>query len=296
MPYHFICPQCGKEFQDTHRNRKYCSKRCHDSARQMLLPIVCAYCKQSFRPDEQGRRYCSWECYVKSQSVPFRPCAQCGQLFQPDKKERIYCGTQCSNDAQRIALIPCEYCGKEFSPVKGKRFCSLKCFHASRRRHPKKYSKVCKGCGKIFYSPTSLKRQNYCSSSCFAQDVLVTRYPLICEFCGVTFIVTKKQHLNQKFCSRACYEKSRQSKSLDRFYYGPNWYKQRARALERDNYTCQQCKVTREQLGQNPDVHHITRFRNFDGDWKRANSLENLVALCKSCHKKAENDTLFSSR
>jgi hypothetical protein len=77
-------------------------------------------------------------------------------------------------------------------------------------------------------------------------------------------------------------------------YYGPNWYEQRRRALERDDYSCQACGVTKQELGQNPDVHHITPFREFvddDGnaDYEAANDLDNLMAVCRSCHAEIEN-------
>ncbi|WP_431731888.1 HNH endonuclease [Bacillus timonensis] len=34
-------------------------------------------------------------------------------------------------------------------------------------------------------------------------------------------------------------------------------------------------------------MHHIIPFREFDGDWKSANKLSNLVSLCEyPCHRK----------
>ena len=48
---------------------------------------------------------------------------------------------------------------------------------------------------------------------------------------------------------------------------------------ERDNFTCQECHQTEEQLGCGLDVHHV----DYD---KRNNNLENLIGLCKSCHMK----------
>ena len=69
--------------------------------------------------------------------------------------------------------------------------------------------------------------------------------------------------------------------------YGDNWNKQRRKARERDNYTCQECKYVSggDRL---LDVHHRTPFRLFGGDWKMANRLNNLVCLCRDCHVKEE--------
>lgn len=48
---------------------------------------------------------------------------------------------------------------------------------------------------------------------------------------------------------------------------------------KRDNFTCQECGYTEEQLGYRLPIHHIDYN-------KKNNSIENLVSLCKSCHCK----------
>lgn len=73
--------------------------------------------------------------------------------------------------------------------------------------------------------------------------------------------------------------------------YGPNWYQQRKRALERDDFQCQMpgCTIDREQhrelFGRDLNVHHIVPLGNFidaDGvlDYEQANQLENLATVC----------------
>jgi hypothetical protein len=77
--------------------------------------------------------------------------------------------------------------------------------------------------------------------------------------------------------------------------YGPNWYKQRKRALKRDGFECQMpgCSIDRETHRERWDrdlnVHHITPLGTFidaDGvlDYERANRLENLITLCQRHH------------
>ncbi len=74
--------------------------------------------------------------------------------------------------------------------------------------------------------------------------------------------------------------------------YGPNWRKQREKALERDNYTCQVCGAT--QMETVLHVHHKRPFRDFsyvrgeNDNYLDANELHNLVTLCPSCHRRAE--------
>ena len=66
-------------------------------------------------------------------------------------------------------------------------------------------------------------------------------------------------------------------------YRGKDWNRQKRKARERDNHTCQRCGKTKEQVGKNLDVHHIIPYILSED-----NSLENLVTLCPSCHKITE--------
>ena len=73
------------------------------------------------------------------------------------------------------------------------------------------------------------------------------------------------------------------------FPYGSLWSIQRARARNRDNYTCQRCGVTEEELGHELSVHHIRPFRE-----SKDNTLSNLICLCENhggngCHKHCEH-------
>jgi len=56
------------------------------------------------------------------------------------------------------------------------------------------------------------------------------------------------------------------------------WEEIRIKILKRDNSKCRECGKPAK------DVHHITPFRISYDDRE-----ENLVTLCKSCHKKADN-------
>jgi DEAD/DEAH box helicase domain-containing protein len=75
--------------------------------------------------------------------------------------------------------------------------------------------------------------------------------------------------------------------------YGPNWAVQRDRARARDGYRCTHCGAS-EQPDQQHDVHHIRPFREFgyiagqNEAYIEANNLDNLVSLCRSCHRAVE--------
>ena len=75
--------------------------------------------------------------------------------------------------------------------------------------------------------------------------------------------------------------------------YGPAWQEQRAKTRERDGYRCAECGAA-ETGNRQHDVHHRVPFRvfNYIPGLNRndllANSLENLVLLCRRCHHRME--------
>lgn len=71
--------------------------------------------------------------------------------------------------------------------------------------------------------------------------------------------------------------------------YGPNWSKQRQKALDRDGYTCRVCGTSSKELDRELSVHHIKPRREFDGNWKQ-NELDNLITVCPQCHGKVEGE------
>lgn len=85
----------------------------------------------------------------------------------------------------------------------------------------------------------------------------------LCRYCESRFSTTRT---DKAYCSDACREKD----SMNRRRYGGLHFQ----VLKRDNFQCANCRET-EQL----HVHHK------DEDVTH-NTLENLVTLCQSCHKR----------
>jgi DEAD/DEAH box helicase domain-containing protein len=85
--------------------------------------------------------------------------------------------------------------------------------------------------------------------------------------------------------------------NLGRDDRGPNWDEQRNQARARDGYRCRHCGAA-ERPDRAHDVHHVEPFRSFgyvrgkNDNYLEANRLENLVTLCRSCHRRVEVDRL----
>ncbi len=78
----------------------------------------------------------------------------------------------------------------------------------------------------------------------------------------------------------------------DRNDYGPEWEAIRQRVLNRDGSRCQVCGKPASIFPLH--VHHIQPFRSFN-DRETANQIQNLVALCPTCHQQAETKVRIRS-
>ncbi len=80
--------------------------------------------------------------------------------------------------------------------------------------------------------------------------------------------------------------------SNDRNIYGSDWARIRDRVRARDKYQCQVCGTI--ETDRQHDVHHKTPFRAFTSI-EEANRIENLTTLCKTCHRKVEQNVRIRS-
>lgn len=84
------------------------------------------------------------------------------------------------------------------------------------------------------------------------------------------------------------YNKTRKDTRESKFYNSKGWNKAREAALNRDNYLCQHCLEKNIINSKNLEVHHIVPLKH---DYSLRLELDNLITLCRSCHKK-EDDKL----
>lgn len=217
-------------------------------------------------------------------------CQICGSEFVSYNKNAKYCSQDCKHKGFiKYPLRKCEYCKKEFKPrISSSKYCSVKCRPANRENKKKTN---CLNCGKVFFViPSRLKegRGKYCSKQCFASRKGETA----CKHCNKKLILYLSDIKENNFCNHKCKnewmsytyngEKSPSWRGGCDSYRGDNWKSQRRKALIRDEYKCVLCGSSKKDM--KIMVHHKIPFRFFNGDYKKANVLENLETNCNACH------------
>jgi len=259
-----------------------------DSGGEDNSPLVeCPTCGRSDFKSPRGIKQHHAKVHGESISVKSVNCDQCGEQteiegYELENQENVYCSTECQYKAYESQVdVVCEYCSSAFSVKPSReesaRFCSEDCKKEWESENwvgengPNwrgRIQKTCKWCGEGFEVRQSRDHRVFCGDSCMYKWLSETQVG----------------------------ENSAQWKGGYEDYYGPNWLKQRRKALERDQHACQQCGSTPDELGRNPAVHHIRPIRRFkqnydDPKWyELANDLENLVTLCQQngCHQRWE--------
>jgi len=259
-------------------------------------------------------------------------CSECGKEFDSESalnghqvahsekykqgiEERDLSGENNPAYSGGKVTISCEECNKEFKVKPARkdsaRFCSYECTNQARSRNYKK-----NGMGERLPILEGKDNPNYGKDFSGKKSPKWKEFPeKHCLNCGKVFKVKPSRQNIAKLCSKDCqdkwmseeWKKRGMGKRLPNMYgeenpnwkggyepyYGPNWTDQRQKALDRDNYTCQKCGKSDEELGQEPDVHHKKPLRTFkqenEIDYQKANRIENLVTLCRKCHLNIEN-------
>jgi len=267
-------------------------------------------------------------------------CDNCGKVMHRYPSDindgNNFCSIDCKNEYETensYKIITCDNCDKEFKRQKGKirdthNFCCLECSNEFQKTG--KIEVACSQCDKtIDRWPYQVENNKnfFCSKECEAKwlsenqtgkDHHNRKEKIIvkCAICGKEKKVHpyRLERSDRFFCSRECQNKwqSENIKASDHpnwkggsvrsRYYGPNFSKQREKVLERDNYQCQACGKSQDEIKLH--CHHIISYREFrypifkgnpiknplaEFNWERANRLDNLITLCESCHPRVEN-------
>lgn len=253
------------------------------------MAFECPACRREF---ETRRGLGVHHSRVHGERLPNRTCANCGEAFYEDYAKK-YCSEACrrrgvsfegeANPNYRGGkdTAECEICGASFeyySSEKAGRFCPECVENEPWQRPP-----TIRGAEHPRWSGGKVQRE------CVICGDTVERYPsgfvsevvLCSEPCRRTWLsgaFTGEGHPNWKGGGNEA--------------YGSGWGELREEALERDGRSCVACGKTREEIGRNPDVHHIVPVRWFaesnEHTREEAHRLENVVSLCVKCHRKAD--------
>lgn len=187
--------------------------------------------------------------------------------------------------------VICIICKKEFVSHRGKGRNEDKCCSRECRIKSRDNIITCLQCGVIFRVTLSQKRK-FCSPTCsnrYNQKPDKNKKAIfICQWCGSDFEEWAYRH--PKMCSKQCASEYGASQRAKQLYKGGSssrgagWRKLAKSIRERDNYKCRVCG----KVSENIHVHHIKPVREFNGIFADANSPDNLVCLCVSCHPKVE--------
>lgn len=280
-----VCEICKVEFESKRKTKKFCSSNCHNIHRYgtpLLKDITCLNCNRIVKPIKREQRFCSNACsseHRKKQTVlnSNKLCVYCGESFISKRSDAISCGKRDiihrQNESVVYVDVNCVFCNKSFKKRTGdynrteksgkKHFCSKECSANSHYVELK-----CSTCGKVYRRKKSRiygKEYNFCSREC--QDK------------NIDYILRGNEHY--------FYKDGKSSGNR-----GKGWKRIRKQIRKRDNNTCQHCGITKDELNRELDVHHVIPYRKFKNS-EEANSLENLIALCPSCHHKEEHKIII---
>jgi len=304
------CPKEGCDYEsDTNRGLSIHASSKHPDLEYDFTnkkEYTCKFCGDNFkdyatRRESKGEKnnFCSKECKdsFEGKDGLDTECSECGnEIHIPPSQIEEVGGYEQNN----------YFCDKECESL-------FKSENWVNDKHPSwdggKVSIECEECGDTYKVKDCEKdKSKYCSRECTIEGFNIEKKEYSCENCGKTVLKKPYNVSGYVVCSEECMKnqlseirKGKQNPQWKggRFrYYGQNWQEQREKALERDNYTCQKCGLIRnkhyKKYEEDLHVHHKKPRREFIEDkfsiekLEKANQLNNLITLCKSCHRKIE--------
>lgn len=216
---------------------------------------------------------------VHDEPLPNRTCSDCGTEFY-DPKSRL------------------EYCDD----------CDPNAGSNNGNWDAAKQTASCVECGSTFEYYPSDKDGVYCPSCIEESDGLLPENPAErmqrvstdCPACGTEQRVLPSLLGRRKrgvFCDLQCYGEWLSENIVGEDHhcwkdsespYAHGWSSVRRAARVRDDFQCRVCGKPKSEMGRNPDVHHVTPIREFENP-SNAHRMDNVISLCRSCHRKAEN-------
>lgn len=240
-------------------------------------------------PDK--RTYCNKQCIIAGRMADAArrnkaKCQQCGKDFTRKTKciNLFFCSSSCQHESRyRDTSVDCFVCSCKFTPIrmhlgryikslkKTEHTCSHDCLKAKRRKDG---SKKCNEC-EVLFTPVRVKdggyvvyRQlNYCSYEC--SNSAVKRANINMER------PKGPDHPNWNGGTHRCGGR------------GSMWESIAEKCRELHGRCCAHCGKSEGENGRRLDVNHIKPFHQWLNKIN-ANKQDNLEALCRSCHTKAD--------
>lgn len=160
---------------------------------------------------------------------------------------------------------------------------AARCKPCANKRMEIKVDLNCTTCDKTArMSPSRVRTPYFCTQECRWQYMRALR---TCKKCGGFFrkawnTVSGKTNSSANFCSKECYTGF--LVKPDRITGRGSRWKLIAKAIRKKHPFCALCGTTRVL-----DIHHIVPFR-----LTQDNEDDNLIPLCKKCHKQVEIQTV----
>lgn len=245
-------------------------------------------------------------------------CPKCGETFPTGRGKRQHYGQSHEGTIAGHTVV-CETCGDGFevpaSRLDTAKYCSKECHHG------KRLAVECVNCGDSLQRPrwqVQAYEHQFCDQSCHNEwkaesgpvgknhPAWKQRVERECEFCEET-ITRRPSHpsVNRWFCDESCYSahlretgelrgENHPRYSGGHVRYGAGFTEAtKERVRDRDGRRCQACGCTEQTHLEKYDcrlpVHHIQKARSLqDAPAEVRNGEDNLVTLCRECHKKWE--------
>lgn len=231
--------------------------------------LTCKRCGKSLQgklSHQKKRSFCSNACASTGRKYPnrkktYKPCAVCAKPFC--KWGQTVCSAACGYVRLKLktrAPLKCDHCQKEYwSLWRGRlKFCSGKCYHASRSHRPAFLSLECAQCGVSFRrTAAAVKRSKSKAATCSLK-------------CRSKYF---------RGTNNALFRGKRSG------WRGVGWAEIAAAIRTRDCHKCRMCGKDQSENGEPLSVDHILPWRSFE-DKAIANAEGNLVSLCRPCHQR----------